>query len=102
MLKSVRFQVVEMSGSRYEMGRQYGRQCRALIRRLVGRFDAMLVPEEYLAGARKVAMGALPVMRREAPELVEEVKGIADGAGLEFEDVFRLSCSQEHQRPYSR
>lgn len=95
MLKSVRFQVVEMSGSRYEMGRQYGEQCRSLIRKLAGRFDAMLVPEEYLAQARKVAMGALPVMRREAPELVEEVEGIAAGAGVDFDDVFRLSCSQE-------
>ncbi|MCD6360758.1 MAG: hypothetical protein J7M38_07815, partial [Armatimonadetes bacterium] len=32
---------------------------------------------------------------REAPELVEEVEGIAAGAGLDFDDVFRLSCSQE-------
>ncbi|MCD6359486.1 MAG: hypothetical protein J7M38_01395, partial [Armatimonadetes bacterium] len=62
MRKSVRFTVVEMSGSRYEMGRQYGRQCRALIRRLAGRFDAMLVPEEYLEQAREVAMSALPVV----------------------------------------
>ena len=45
MLKPVRFNVVEMSGSRFEMGRQYGKQCRTLIRKLAGRFDAMLVPE---------------------------------------------------------
>lgn len=95
MRKAVRFKVVEMSGSRYEMGRQYGRQCRTLIRRLVARFDGMLLQPEYREAGRKVALEALPWVRREAPELVEEVEGIAAGAGLEFQDVFRLSCSQE-------
>jgi len=95
MREATRFTVVEMSGTRYEMGRQYGRQCRALIRRLVQRFDAMLLPPEYLQEGRKVALQALPVVKREAPELVEEVEGIAAGAGLDFDDVFRLSCSQE-------
>lgn len=95
MREAVRFTVVEMSGSRYEMGKQYGQQCRTLIRRLVRNFDGMLLEPQYLAEGRKVALQALPVMRREAPELVEEVEGIAAGAGLDFEDVFRLSCSQE-------
>ncbi|MGD9495293.1 MAG: C45 family autoproteolytic acyltransferase/hydrolase [Armatimonadota bacterium] len=95
MRETVRFPVVEMSGGRFEMGRQYGRQCRALIRRLARRFDAMLLPEEYLEAGRQAALEALPCVRREAPELVEEVEGIAEGAGLPFEEVFRLSCSQE-------
>lgn len=95
MRKSVRFTVVEMSGSRYEMGRKYGRQCRDLIRRVSKDFDSMLLEPGYLEEGRKVAMQALPHVRREAPELVEEVEGIAEGAELPFEDVFRLSCSQE-------
>ena len=95
MRKAVRFNVVEMSGSRFEMGRQYGAQCRDLIADLVENFSAMLLPEEYLQEGREVAMEALPHVEREAPELVEEVRGIADGAGLDFDEVFRLSCSQE-------
>ncbi len=95
MRKSVRFTVVEMSGSRHEMGRKYGRQCRDLIRRVSKDFDSMLLEPGYLEEGRKVAMQALPHVRREAPELVEEVEGIAEGAGLEFEEAFRLSCSQE-------
>ncbi len=95
MRKSTRFTVVEMSGSRHEMGVQYGRQCRELIHDLAANFDRMLVPEEYLEEARDIAMGALPHVEKEAPELVEEVRGIAEGAELPFEDVFRLSCSQE-------
>jgi len=95
MLKSVRFNVIEMSGTRHEMGVQYGSQCRDLIHDLAGNFDRMLVPEEYLEEAREVAMGALPHVEAEAPELVEEVRGIAEGAELPFDVAFRLSCSQE-------
>lgn len=95
MREAVRFPVVEMAGSRYEMGRQYGRQCRSLIHKLSSRFDAMLLPSEFLEGGREVALQAVPEVRREAPELIEEVEGIAAGAGLSFDEVFRLSCSQE-------
>ncbi|MEA3403484.1 MAG: C45 family peptidase [Armatimonadota bacterium] len=95
MRKAVRFEVVEMSGSRYQMGRQYGEQCRERIHDLSGRFDRMLLDPEYLEEGRQVAMEALPHVQREAPELIDEVEGIADGAGLGFEEVFRLSCSQE-------
>jgi len=95
MREATRFTVVEMSGSRHEMGVQYGRQCRDLIHSVAKAFDAMLVPEEYREEAREIAKGALPYVKDEAPELIEEVEGIAEGCGLPFKDVFRLSCSQE-------
>ncbi len=95
MREATRFTVVEMAGSRHEMGVQYGRQCKKLIRSVAKAFDAMLVPEEYREEAREVAKGALSHVKAEAPELIEEVEGIAEGCGLPFEDVFRLSCSQE-------
>jgi len=95
MRQAIRFPVVEMSGSRYEMGVQYGRQCRGLIRRLVRKFDGFLLPDELRAEGLKVAQEAVRAVRAAAPELLEEVEGIAAGCGLPFEDVFRLSCSQE-------
>ena len=95
MKETVRFKVVEMQGPHHEMGVQYGTQCRGLIRRLVRKFDGFLVPAEYREGAREVAQEAVRCVRAEAPELLEEVEGIAVGSGLPFEDVFRLSCSQE-------
>ena len=91
----VRFPVVEMSGSRHAMGVQYGRQCRGLIRRLVGKFDGFLLPDELREEGLRVAQEAVRHVREAAPELLEEVEGIAEGCGLPFEDVFRLSCSQE-------
>ncbi len=93
--ESIRFPVVEMSGSRHEMGVQYGRQCRALIRRLAREFDGFLLHDELRAEGLRVAEEAVRCVREAAPELIEEVEGIAEGCGLPFEDVFRLSCSQE-------
>jgi isopenicillin-N N-acyltransferase-like protein len=91
----VRFTVVEMQGSHYEMGRQHGAQCRDLIQRLVRRFDGLLVKPENREAGHKIAREAVTRVRAAAPELLEETEGIAAGAGLPFEDVFRLSCSQE-------
>ncbi|MEN6547658.1 MAG: C45 family peptidase, partial [Armatimonadia bacterium] len=95
MRQAVRFPVIEMSGSPYEMGLAHGRACRGLIRRLAGKFDGWLLRDEYLEEGKRVAQEAVPCVRAEAPELLEEVRGIADGAGLDFEDVFRLSCATE-------
>jgi len=93
--RAERFTVVEMSGSHHEMGRQYGRQCKEGIRRLVDAFDELILRGERVEAARAVARQAVPWVREAAPELVEEVEGIAAGAGLDFDDVFRLNCSVE-------
>jgi isopenicillin-N N-acyltransferase-like protein len=95
MREATRFNVIEMSGTRHEMGRTYGRACRPLIRRLVKHFDAMLMPEELREEGRAMALEAVPHVRSEAPQLIEEVEGIAEGAGVPFEEIFLLSCLQE-------
>jgi len=94
--KAKRFPVVEMQGSHYDMGRQYGAQCRDVIRDLIGKFDEIILrSEEGNDEAYGVAREAVPWVRESAPELIEEVSGIAAGAGVDFDDVFRLNCSVE-------
>jgi isopenicillin-N N-acyltransferase-like protein len=87
--------VVRVSGSHREMGRQYGRQCGSLIRGLVAEFDGVVLRPENVAAGRAVAKAAMPCVEAVAPELVEEVIGIAEGAGVAVDDVFRLNCSSE-------
>ena len=41
------------------------------------------------------AVSLLPESRAQAPDLVEEVEGIAEGAGLPFEKVWFLNCFDE-------
>jgi len=95
MKVATRFPLIEMSGSHYEMGRQYGTQCRELIRDLQARFDRLILRGENVGAARAVARDAVPYVQDAAPELIEEVQGIADASGLEFDAVFRMNCSVE-------
>jgi isopenicillin-N N-acyltransferase-like protein len=90
-----RFTVVEMDGTHFEMGRQYGTQCKRLIRRLVKAFDGLILEAKNIQQGRQVAREAVAHVREWAPELIEEVEGIAAGAGVDFDDVFRVNCSVE-------
>ena len=95
-LKSpTRFPVIEMSGSHYDMGRQYGEQCRERIRELQTRFDGLILKDDNVEAAKAVARDAELHVRDAAPELIEEVQGIADATGLDFDAVFRMNCSVE-------
>ena len=84
-----------MEGSHYEMGRQHGSQCKELIRDLVAKFDGLILGTSDPGPARSVAQDAVPFVSDAAPELIEEAQGIADGAEVTFDDVFRLNCSVE-------
>jgi len=96
MKQARRFPVIEMQGSHFEMGRQYGAQCKDLIRELSARFDGVFVPDEgRWAGARRAMGEAAAAVRAAAPELIEEVEGMAAGAELSFDDAFRMNCSAE-------
>ena len=96
MKKAKRFPIVEMQGSPFEMGRQYGVQCRDLIHGLAGIFDNVFVPNAAQRdGAHRAMAEAAPIVRETAPALIEEVEGIAAGAGISFDVAFRLSCSAE-------
>lgn len=95
MLAARRFPIIEMSGTPYEMGLAHGRQCRPLIRRLLRKFDDIVLPAAYQDAGRAMIREAMPLVREHAPDLYEETEGIAAGAGLAVEDVFRLNCSSE-------
>lgn len=90
------FPLIEVSGPPRERGRQYGRQAAARIRLGVAHYTAQLA-RAALDGA---AVGALvreyvPVMERFDPAYVEEMRGIAEGAALEFEAVALLNARTE-------
>jgi isopenicillin-N N-acyltransferase-like protein len=98
---------VKVHGSPYRRGRQHGRDCGDLIRRYpdvlleVSRIEAQWraldasrpAPrrEDFLARA----MRFLPALEAFAPHLVEEVRGIADGARLSFAEVLLVNIRAE-------
>jgi isopenicillin-N N-acyltransferase like protein len=87
-------EVVAQGGPR-ELGLQHGQAARDLIRASysVRMRHASAFSTESAVLAR--GMRYLPFAERYAPELIEEVNGIADGAGMTFERTFFLQVATE-------
>lgn len=92
--------VVELSGSGYQRGLQHGRALRAEIGEAVRRW------QDDLQATRKLDPGAViagflrdtdfvTAIRRWTPELLEEVRGIAEGSGQPFETMLTYQCADE-------
>jgi len=80
---------VELEGTNYEIGRQYGRKCGNIIKdcitlnyRITNFYTGLSRDDCVRAVARHV-----PALIEYVPHLYEEMRGIADGSGLRFEDV---------------
>ena len=97
---AAKLRVVELSGTAYQRGLNHGRELRAEIRELVGRWTNDLA--ETIAPHPEAVIRALlretdylAAIRLAAPELLEEVRGIAEGAGLPFETIFAFQLADE-------
>jgi isopenicillin-N N-acyltransferase-like protein len=88
--------LIEVSGPPRERGRQYGEQAAARIRRGVEHYLAQMgaasIEDRGIGG---FARGFVPEIARFDPTYPEEMRGIAEGAGLPFEAVVLLNCRTE-------
>ena len=85
-----RFPLLDLSGTPYAMGKTHGEAFRSEIRHSLTVLSELLrVPMEQ---AIQYAARSIPYCHEEATELMEEVQGIADGAGLALEQVFALNA----------
>jgi len=92
--------VVEIGGAPRERGRQHGRQIKALVRERDRRWRAEIesylsIPadrfiDRFLADTRFV-----PAIERHAPDLLDEVRGIAEGADLAYDAVLAAQFMDE-------
>jgi len=89
--------IIHVEGPPRERGRQQGEGARSQIAGMLAAYRELLpqasklVWEEALREARKV----LPYAEAAFPHFVEELRGIAEGAGAPFEDVWLLNCYEE-------
>lgn len=93
-----KFERIVISGSPFKRGRSYGFQCADKIHAVLGNYRKLFSdPETYVSWevARKRSMELLPEIEDLGPELTEEMRGIAEGAGVDFEDVVTLNCRSE-------
>ena len=90
-----KLKVVEVSGSNYEMGFQYGSACPEIARMRDMTFQLFGGREEAANLKKKYIPMYLPRAEKYAPEIVEEMKGMAAGAKVDFEDIFFLNITYE-------
>ena len=97
-----RFRVVEVEGTPFEMGYQHGSELRDLVALSLETFRREMTSDPYGLhgpGAERpsfeqvlqVAAVSIPLADEYAPDLVEEVRGLAEGSGFAFEEVFALN-----------
>ena len=92
--------VVELSGSPREIGRGHGEEMRHLIREGIERWEEHL---ESSAGMRArdylqnllVHTNFIPAIEKNSPGLLEEVRGIGEGAGVDFDAIYAYQLMDE-------
>ncbi|NRF68788.1 acyl-CoA--6-aminopenicillanic acid acyltransferase [Aquincola sp. S2] len=88
--------LIEVSGPPLERGRQHGRQAADRIRRGIADYSAQLARSGFGEGElRDAVAGYLPVIEGFDAHYVTEMQGIAEGAGVPFEQVVLLNARTE-------
>jgi isopenicillin-N N-acyltransferase-like protein len=91
---------VELSGSGYNRGVQHGKALKVEIAEVIGRFKADLNrsrkrdPDTLITEFLR-ATDFIPAIKKWTPDLLDEVKGIADGSGQRFETIFAYQLPDE-------
>ncbi|MGW1720116.1 C45 family autoproteolytic acyltransferase/hydolase [Streptomyces sp. NPDC002156] len=89
--------VVEISGTPAQRGRQYGEAVAGQLAASLGYYEEAFGASSGLTWQQVTARAArwLDPVRDYAPHLVEEMQGIADGAGVDLLDVLALNARGE-------
>ncbi len=89
---------IKVSGATYfEIGKDYGRQVKELIAHSINDYKQVFAqssdrPWEEM---QKFALSFVDIARRETPEVLEEVEGIAEGSGFSLADIMLVNCRYE-------
>jgi isopenicillin-N N-acyltransferase-like protein len=94
-------QYLTLTGSPRERGRIHGETLRAEIREVMDRWEDALQSASKLRVAEFLdrlceETNFVPAIERWTPGLLEEVRGIADGANMSFRDVYAYQLVDEH------
>src|SRR5262245_45498741 len=88
---------LRVTGSAEQRGRQYGEQARDRVQRSVGAYRdvfAAMVGWDWPTVRREAARFEAPIAAFN-PSYVAEMRGIADGAGIDFTDVLAINVRTE-------
>ena len=85
---------INVAGSPYELGYQHGRQARELIR-LCFHESCQFEDADDWAEKRRLAALIESNVATQMPQAAEEMKGVADGAGMRYEEIQLLNFWNE-------
>lgn len=88
---------IELSGSPYDIGRSHGEQGKKEISRSLETYETLF---HGYTGMSWTAVCEKALLHHDAiaafrPEYLEEMQGVADGAGVQFEDILTLNARSE-------
>lgn len=90
------FPLIEVKGDARQMGRQHGEQAGPLIHRYLAWIEKSCGrPRDELAVG---ALRLLPFIERLSPRYIEEIRGLAEGAALSFEEALLCQVRGEAAR----
>lgn len=94
---SCRYPVIELSGSPFERGKKYGETVREAVRRNISFYETIFKTFANVSWekAKTVSLTFLPFIEKFCPGAIDEIKGVAEGADLPFEDILTLNCRSE-------
>ena len=97
---ATKLRIVDLAGTPYQMGKIHGQTLKAEIRELVKRWKEDLektyqVPAEVFIREFLKKTDFKPAMDRWTPGLLDEVRGIGDGAGIDFDTMYAYQLIDE-------
>jgi isopenicillin-N N-acyltransferase-like protein len=89
---------MELSGEPYDRGHRYGEACGNLIARMLEQqfleeYSGRLTKDQMLRHASKYC----PFIQEYSPEVAEELRGVADGAGRSYDEIVMINALEERK-----
>ena len=86
--------IIEARGTHREVGQQIGTQCKEGLQGILAELHNDLPKGATWSAMLEQSKAYLTHSRAVYPQYIEELEGIAEGAGIPFEDVFLLMCEE--------
>lgn len=97
MIRKDLYPVIECSGSPFEVGKAQGVQAKAQIDVTIETYKTMF--RDYAdiewTKAKAYARTFIPAITAYDPEIMEEIRGVAEGSGYDLEDILALNVRSE-------
>lgn len=95
-LKVKPFPLFEISGNARERGRSYGSQAKERVHKTLAHYKAQVGRMDLaVADIADIVRLITPAVERFDASYLEEMRGIAEGAGVAFEDIFLVNARTE-------